>query len=171
MMKLNVVFLFLFSLNIFADVQAQDKVSLKLENATLEEFINAVKKQAGVRFLYNSGVVQNSGTLSIDVKDESIASVLEKVLPTFSLEYKIINNVIVLKRKGEAGWMTDEEKEVIKGKVVDTKGTPIPGVTVLLKGTTWGTSTNAEGVFSLEFKGKVDTLIVSFIGMKTRYVK
>ena len=137
MMKLNVVFLFLFSLNIFADVQAQDKVSLKLENATLEEFINAVKKQAGVRFLYNSGVVQNSGTLSIEVKDELIASVLEKVLPTFSLEYKIINNVIVLKRKGEAGWMTEEEKEVIKGKVVDTKGTPIPGVTVLLKGTTW----------------------------------
>ncbi|WP_286137529.1 SusC/RagA family TonB-linked outer membrane protein [Gabonibacter massiliensis] len=170
-MKLSAVFLFLFSLNLSAGVYSQTKVSLKLEQATLEEFISAVKSQTGMQFLYNSVVVKGKEKISLDITNEEVKAVLDKVLPSFNLEYKIINDVVVLQRKGEKGWISDENKEVIKGKVVDTKGLPLPGVTIRLKGTTLGTATDTKGLFTLEFTGKVDTIVVSFIGMKTQYVK
>ena len=169
-MKLSAVFLFLFSLNLSAGVYSQTKVSLKLEQATLEEFISAVKSQTGMQFLYNSVVVKGKEKISLDITNEEVKAVLDKVLPSFNLEYKIINDVVVLQRKGEKGWISDENKEVIKGKVVDTKGLPLPGVTIRLKGTSLGTATDTKGLFTLEFTGKVDTIVVSFFGMKTQYV-
>lgn len=82
--------------------------------------------------------------------------------------YDVKDEIVVIKRKVE----NDHDKFVIvKGKVIDSKKEPLPGVTVLLKGMTIGTVTDSKGNFSIRVPQGVDTLIVSFIGMQTEYLK
>lgn len=166
-MKLTGILIIVFNLNVCAGVFAQSKVSLDLKDATIEEFISAMKEQTGTQFLYNSSLMQVTERITVHVSDEDLKSVLDKVLPPLKLRYEFINDVVVIKR---LPLVAEPEKWVVTGKVVDEAGNPLPGVTIRLKGTTIGVSSNVSGQFSLEVKRAVDTLVVTFIGMKTQFV-
>ena len=166
-MKLTCILVVVFNLNVCAVAFSQSKISLDLKNATIEEFIAAMKEQTGTQFLYNSSLMQVHELITVNVMDEELKEVLDQVLLPLKLTYEFINDVVVIKRLSQ---VVPDNKWVLKGKVTDHKGSPLPGVTIRLKGTTIGVSSNIEGLFSLEVKKAVDTLVVSFIGMKTQLV-
>lgn len=166
-MKLTCILVIVFNLNVCAVAFSQSKISLDLKNATIEEFIAAMKEQTGTQFLYNSSLMQVHELITVNVIDEELKEVLDQVLLPLKLTYEFINDVVVIKRLPQ---VAPDNKWVLKGKVTDQKGSPLPGVTIRLKGTTIGVSSNIEGLFSLEVKKAVDTLVVSFVGMKTQLV-
>lgn len=149
-MKCCVVLFFLFSLNVSADVYAQQNlVTLDLSDVSVEHFIETVKKQSVLRFMYNSEVIQKAGNVSVKVENKPLKQVLDLVLWKVNLEYEFFNDVVLIREKEEK--KEDVRQKTVRGCVKDQSGTPLPGVTVVLKGENLGVATDIDGNYSLSF--------------------
>ena len=156
------------SLSGYGAKAVRDTISLNLQEVKLERFVEVMKQKTGLNFLYNSLLFKDAKLISVTANGENWESVLRKVLEKEGFTYDVKDEIVVIKRKVE----NDHDKFVIvKGQVVDSKKDPLPGVTVLLKGMTIGTVTDSKGNFSIRVPQGVDSLIVSFIGMQTEYLK
>lgn len=156
------------SLSGYGAKAVRDTISLNLQEVKLERFVEVMKQKTGLNFLYNSLLFKDAKPISVTANGENWESVLRRVLEKEGFTYDVKDEIVVIKRKVE----NDHNKFVIvKGKVIDSKKEPLPGVTVLLKGMTIGTVTDSKGNFSIRVPQGVDSLIVSFIGMQTEYLK
>ncbi len=151
-------------LGLFA--QEKTTVTISKKGVTLKEVIADLKEQTTYDFFYDSGLSALNETFDIDVKDKEVQAVLDEILPPLGLEYAVQRNLIIIREKLA---QSVDEPMTIKGKVSDVRGSTMPGVTVLVKGTTIGTSTNVDGRFELSLprQDKVD-LVFSFIGMESQ---
>lgn len=138
-------------------------MTLNLSDVSVEQFVKAVKEQTTLRFMYNSALVREAGTVSVKVKDVELENVLKMVLEKVNLEFEFFNNVVLIRAKGEN--MAAQERRLIKGSVRDEKGLPLPGVTVLVKGTVTGVATDINGRFELKCESdSTIVLVFSFVG-------
>ena len=170
-MKLNALLMLLFCMNLSAGVLAQEALlTVEVEHGSIRDVMQTIKQQSEYTFVYNVEEVGHLGNLSVHMKDADIRSILDVCLKGSGLEYSIHENVIVLRK---AIIQKQEEIRKIKGIVTDKNKEPLPGVTVMIKGTTLGVSTNAEGRFELVQPKDTSNieLIVSFIGMKTQTIR
>ena len=99
--------------------------------------------------------------MSIDAKNEKWEIALKLILNPQGFDYVVKDGIVVI-RKMQA----EKRENRIRGMVVDSNRDPIPGASIIVKGTRTGTSTNIEGEFTLDMKNDKVTLEVSFIGMK-----
>lgn len=172
MMRFLVLFLCIFSSHLAANVYSQvAKVSLHVQNASLEEVIRLLEKESGYIFLYEDAQIEQVKGLTLNYQDEELKVVLDECLQRANLSYKLMNQTIVILPQEPARQIQTLEKVVIRGTVKDAEGQPLPGVSVLIKGTNMGVATDAEGKFVIEIP-KVDKviLICSFMGMETKEV-
>ncbi|WP_231932397.1 MULTISPECIES: SusC/RagA family TonB-linked outer membrane protein [Butyricimonas] len=172
-MKLCVLLMFAFSFTMVANTHAQqERVNLDLKNVSIKNLFGEIRKQTALSFVFNTELVRNMGRVSIKAENETVECVLQRVLVNSGLTYRFEGDIIVICEQ-TAVLVKDEKKEVtIVGKVVDTKKEPMPGVTVLLKGTSLGTATNVDGNYKLTIPDMKDIVLVfSFIGMETQEVK
>jgi TonB-linked SusC/RagA family outer membrane protein len=138
-----------------------EKVSIKLKNASIKELFQSVEIQTSYKFLYRDDAVENI-QITMDDLDKPLDTILNEALKGSGLVYKILpNNLIVVASNDFL-----QQLKII-GTVTDEKGNPVPGVTVLLKGTTLGTLTDASGKYTLTNAPQNATLIFSFIGKET----
>ena len=144
------------------------KVTVKMENATIDEMIKTVRTETNYRFLYRIEEVNKYGKRNINLENVSIDDFLKTLLSGTKLSYEIENDVIIIRPTNDDKKGT-EKPRVIKGKVLDDKGFTLPGATVVLKGTTLGVVTDIDGKFKLEIP-KMDSiiLVVSFIGFESQ---
>lgn len=141
---------------------SQDKtVTLNLHNVSIETVLDAVKKQTGVNMLYNSQMFKGVPPVSINAKNEKWEVALKLILNPQGFDYVVKDGIVVVRKL-----QTEKRDNRIHGTVVDSNKEPIPGASVIVKGTRTGTSTNIEGEFTLDVKSDKVTLEVSFIGMK-----
>lgn len=165
-MKLTVFLTLLGILRLSAGTYTQaDSISLDLNNSTCQEALEAIKKQTKLDFFYNNQEINAVGKVSVHCKNVSLEEALKQVLGN-NFTFRIVDNMVVIRPQETK---SDPVKQrVAKGVVVDAQGLPLPGVTVLLKGTTLGTSTDMDGKFTISFPNTADSvLLFSFIGMKT----
>ncbi|BBE20338.1 TonB family protein [Aquipluma nitroreducens] len=135
------------------------------------EALKQIESQSEYYFYYNNDEIKSLEGVSINVDKKEIKEVLEKLLNGTNLEYKIIDRYIALKRKNENGSEPAiQQQKSITGKVVDSGGNPLPGVTVVVKGTTNGTITDIDGNYSIGKIADSSTLQFSFVGMKSQEV-
>lgn len=172
MVKLCSVFCLVFSLHLSASVYSQqNKVSVNLSDVTMEEFIEALKEQTGVHFLYNASLFENSPRVSVTATDTPLAEVLAATLGKAGFIADWRDEVVVIRRVTEQPATPQTAKRTVSGVVKDAKGNPLPGVTVLLKGTTMGNVTDMEGKYMLQLPDVKDIrLVFSFIGMQTQEI-
>lgn len=166
-MKLSVFFVLFFSLSVSGRVLAQqERVNLHLENVSLKTFFREVQKQTGLYFVYNEEICGDFGNVSVEAKNEAVVDVLEAVFTNKAYSYHFEDKIIVVKAKTLA--VPQQQMKKVKGKVVDSKGHPLPGVGVLIEGTTVGTTTDVDGNYVINCPEKENlSLIFSFVGMKT----
>lgn len=145
----------------------QCKISLKVSNARLVTVLEEIRKQSGFNFIYNDKYVRNFEDITLEINELSLENTLKEVLKGTDLGYKIEENIIVLQKNR----MEQSKFRVIRGTVKDTKGELLPGVTVLIKGTTIGVSTGANGQFVLNIPEGAEVLLFSFIGMESQEVR
>lgn len=139
-------------------------VTLELKDATLKEVIWAIENQTEFVFMYSEDDLIDIYSINLTLKNESVEHTLKKCLEGTRLSYVIQDDVIVLKPKSE---VKIQQGVQIIGEVTDKEGNPLPGVTVVLKGTSLGVITDAEGRFQLEIPEMKNTILVfSFVGMK-----
>jgi len=167
-MKLSVLFLlFHFSLSAMSFSQAR-RVSLDLTRVSAMEFFSEIRKQTGYSFVFNESQAKAIGKLTVRVDGMPVDEVLCSVLSPVNFSYKFENDIIIIMSTGQSPVKTLK----VVGKVTDEKKVVLPGVTVRLKGTSLGTSTDVKGGYVLTFP-EVKTnpvLIFSFIGMETQEI-
>ena len=154
-----------------AAVYAQDeKVNLTFKNAGLKEILNEIKSQTQYDFVYSPNEVNADHKVSLNLRNADLKDALKICLEGLGIDYIIDDKIIILqKQKTERETTKQQQEKLVKGKVTDRKGNPLPGVTVSIQGTTIGNATDKEGTFSLRVPDTQDLeLIFSFVGMKTQ---
>jgi len=165
-----VIFLMLISLtHLSAEVWSQNaQVNLRMKNVTVEKVIFEVEKQLKQDFFFSKKEVDVNRKISVDLNRATLDE-LVRVIFGDRFGYRIVDNLIVITPKAV---VAQEEKMVqIKGQVVDKDGIPLPGVTVMVKGTSFGTATDGNGAYQLAIPAQESIVLeFSFIGMKTKTV-
>jgi TonB-linked SusC/RagA family outer membrane protein len=174
-MKLLTIFIFAGSMALSASSYSQKtRIDLQLENSTLTEILNTIEKKSEFIFIYNANVVNADVKRSISVKVEQIEKILELLFQGTDITYRIDDRQVFLSKKNdmknpeqvnESIFSDQVRKREISGTIKDSKGQPMPGTTVMVKGTTIGTITDADGHFTLNIPGDAKILAVSFVGM------
>jgi len=169
-MKLVIILCLTSLLQVNATSYAQ-KISLSVKNAPMEKVLREIQKQVNYSFLYNTQMLRSAKPVNINASNSSLEEVLKQCFADQPLTYSIVDETIIVSKKQEkVEAAVIEVKEVappqeIKGKVTDSKGVPLPGVSVKLKKTSIGASTDINGNFTLNIPdaGILEFTYIGFI--------
>lgn len=161
-------------------------ISLDIEQATLSTVLKQIEDKAAVRFVYSRNFIPLEEGVSVMASNEKLSTVLDKLLTPLNIQYEAIKDRIVLKKiktKNASGTSsilaTPDSDPVndgvvfeipISGTVTDENNAPLPGVNILVKGTTNGTTTDANGQYNLSVPDTEAILTFSFIGYATKEI-
>ena len=142
-------------------------VTLDLQEVTMKAFVGELQRQTGYAFFYKEDVAALVEPVTVSVEDADLSVVLEEVLGQKGCTFTFEGETVVIQQRAAQAQQVMEM--TIRGVVEDTKGVSLPGVTVMVKGTTLGTSTDMDGCFELNLPKREDiSLLFSFIGMKSQ---
>lgn len=157
-----------------ASVNAQLRLTMNLGEANLKEVFDEIQRQTSKTVIYNNERLDLGRMIKADFNDMELDAVLDEVLSGSGMGYKFVNDyIVIVPQKEEKENFTSQtvKEKTIKGVVKDEEGSLLPGVTVLIKGTTIGTATDVNGAFSLNIPDMKDiVLLFSFVGMKTQEI-
>lgn len=164
-----VILLLGLSLQVQASVYSQEnKLTLKLDNASAKEVFYEIERISDFTFVYQFIDIKSIDKISLNVKNEVVEKILDKCFKDTEIGYLVIDKHIIIKKKKNLP--SSQKTEIIKGKITDKKGNPLPGVSVVIKGTNTGVASDVNGKFEIKAE-KGDILEISFIGMKSRTIK
>lgn len=145
--------------------------TFKMEQKTVQEVIDYLESKSEFVFFFYEGIMDTQKKVSLSVKDGNIYEVLDKLLEDTSIGYEIKDRQIVLKPKEKQLSAPSSAATPIKirGKVIDDLGEPLPGATIVIKGTPKGVTTDVDGSFTIEVEIGTE-LEISYIGMETQVV-
>lgn len=163
-MKILAFFMLVWLIQVKGEVYSQNQlVTLQLKNCNVEEFLQEVKNQTGIRFMYRSEFVRDIPRFSLDVRQERLDEVLEQVFAAQGIHCRFEDEVVILMKD-----QAENKMREIRGTVRDAGGNALPGVTVLIKGTSLGTATDADGKYALKLPEGEHILIFTMVGMEIR---
>ena len=160
-----------------ANVYSQEGViSLKMKNVSLVKLFEEVTRKTGYDFLYNYDAMQKKGNVNVDVKSVPLKDFLTGVLEEKGLEYEFRDEVIIVQNKEQVAdskpMAQVVKKRTVSGTVKDTDGLPVPGASVIVKGTQIGVATDVDGKFQIKVDDRQDLVFqITFVGMKSKEVK
>lgn len=145
------------------------RLSLNMKNASIKDVLIRIEEQTEYRFLYSDSKIDVEKKVNIDLADMKIEDILDTVFESTDIGYRIVSRQILLSDKSESS-QVGQQSITVSGKVTDSSGQPLPGVTVVVKGTTTGTITDTDGNYALSNVPADATLVFSFVGMKTQEI-
>lgn len=185
----NIAFRFLLSCVFLTShltkISAEDEVmllqstcfTLNLTNVSLETLFKTLEKKSDYVFFFKEDVLRKNEKVTVKAQNESIVSILNRILPPKQLTYTVKGRQVIIVRQPQK-----EEKKLtapvvvekdydVKGTIVDVNGQPLPGVNITVQGTTTGVTTDLSGSFTLRIRdGKRALLVASYIGFSTKKV-
>ena len=152
------------------------EVTIRVENTQLKNALAKLEKLAGTKFAYSPRIVRDLEKITVMADKEKLGDLLHMMLAPRGISYQVIADRISLFRTPTVG--TNEpsvaspidDAITVTGTVTDEAGTPLPGVNIVIKGTVRGTTTDAQGKFTLSVDDESATLIFSFIGYQLQEV-
>ena len=171
-MKLTILMLTGFMMTVSANSYSQKtKMDINLSNTTIKGLFGYIEQNSEFVFLYRSEDFNTTKTVDVDVKDATINQILDQVLKEEKVVYDVYERQIIIRKAGEpAVNIQQPQKKSISGVVTDAKGSPVPGATILVKGTTIGITSDLDGKFQFSIPVDAKTLVFSFIGMTSQEV-
>ena len=150
---------------------AAAQLTLSTPRTTLGTVIKQIQSQSKYQFFYNDKL----STVTVEplkVKDASLEQVLNTLLKNKDISYKIEENIIYLSEKENSDSLQQQsgKERTIPGQVVDAKGEPLIGVSILVKGTTDGAITDLDGNYKIVTKSNNPVIVYSYIGYKTQEI-
>src|SRR5215831_8862114 len=160
------------------------KINLEVDQKEVKSILCDISKLADVKFVYSVQKIPARKKVTINAHDRRLGDVLDLLFQPLDIFYYVSGNQVVLMRKGDGaspeflGTASIEKKEVneeyipktVTGKVTNETGDPLAGVSISVKGTQRGTTTNGNGVFSIN-ADIGETLEFTMVGFKTVSVK
>lgn len=169
-MKMIVILLLVVGLTTsYAKSDAQTtKLNLKLKSGTVKDVLEEIERQTDLSFMYDNSVFNVDRQFTIDVENETVKSIVERLISGENLKYEMVNRYIVITENSSLP--TNQQQKSISGKVTDSTGAGLPGVSVVVKGTTTGSITDTNGNYSIANIPENATLQFSFVGMKMQEI-
>jgi TonB-linked SusC/RagA family outer membrane protein len=164
-MKVSVLLLFIGVTTLVATpvFSQPEKVNLQMTDVTLREVFHEIEKQSDYNFFYNDQFVDLNEVVAINEVNSPISDVLKNLLGKTGLSYRLLDdNLIVITPK--------QEQQIVRGKITDTDGRPLPGVTIVVKGTAKGVTTNSDGNYEIDLAIEDKVLVFSFLGLQTQEI-
>jgi TonB-linked SusC/RagA family outer membrane protein len=157
-------------LSAFSSSYAQKtKLNLMLQNSQVKEVLNEIENQSEFFFMYDNNQVDVERKVSLKMESTTIDQVLEKLFEGTETNYKVVNRQILLFNENQSNALLQQQK-FVSGKVTDSTGAALPGVSVVVKGTTIGSITDVNGNYKVSDAPANAILQFSFVGMKMEEV-
>ncbi|WP_158641537.1 SusC/RagA family TonB-linked outer membrane protein [Butyricimonas faecalis] len=169
-MKLFMILMCCFTFSLSANSFAQqEKVNLDLRDVSIKTLFSEIQRQTKLHFIFSSEQANRLDKLTVKATDETVKSVLDRIFEGTGFSYTFRDDIIMVRFEGEQAAQQVKKEMEIRGVVKDKNGDPLPGVTVLVGGTTLGTATDGKGEFLLKVPEQESVALhFSFVGMKTR---
>ncbi|MBN2611679.1 MAG: TonB-dependent receptor [Bacteroidales bacterium] len=166
-MKFMFLFMVVATLCATAEIYPQyAKLSLNIKNGTLQDVFKEIESQSDFNIFYKVDQINVSKKVSLQADNLLISEILDQVLPKAEATYTVLDKIIVIRSLKE-----NLKALKVTGNVVDDEtGEPLPGVNIVIKGTTDGTVTDMSGNFNLEAEEDALVLQVSFVGYISKEV-
>lgn len=149
--------------------QNTDRVTLNMKNASLSEVFNEIKRQTHLSFMFSNDDLKDIKRKDVQMKNVTVDEAMKKCLEGTGLEYELTNNVVVIRKS--AAKMEKAQQVTLSGTVRDKDGQTLPGVSVVIKGTSLGGATDIDGKYRFTVPLTKDMILVfSFVGMETKEV-
>lgn len=166
------------------DAAAQElldrRISIQATNQHINAVLSEIEKTAEVRFSYSPNLIRASRKITVTAANEKLSVVLDKLLTPQKLTYEIVGRQIILKReiaeKVQSGQLDIPHllpqpiDQTVIGTVIDESGSGLPGVSILVKGTQRGTTTDPNGKYKIDVPNGEATLVFSFVGYLSQEV-
>jgi len=161
-MKLTFVMMFVVFWQLSASTYSQEtKLKLDINRASVKEVFKEIKSQSDFTFIYSEEDLLGLDRISLNVDNVTVEAVLGSCLRNSGLTWEVRDDVIIIKPEK---LRSQQETFIVKGKVTDDKGDPIPGVNIIVQEYNTGTITNADGLYELNVPEENVTLVYTFIG-------
>lgn len=172
MSKFTFILFFVGLLQVSAASYAQiTKLNLKIADASLVEVFERIEAQSEFRFFYDNAQIDLKQRVSLDMKNSKIEDVLNDVFKSTHITYEVLDRHILITNKGSEFTGATQNITKVTGRVTNSvDNQPIPGVTVVVKGTTVGVVTDSNGDYSITVPAGGDVLVFSFVGMAPQEV-
>jgi len=167
-MKLTFFLIAISAFSVLANKSYSQTVSLNMEKVTIKEVLSKIEDKSGCNFMYSEKFVDVTKTVSINVENQKIEDVLNSLFAGSDIRFERKDRLIILTNEANNSVSVSQQQKSVSGKVTDSSGATLPGVSVIVKGTTNGTITDAEGNYTLSKVSENSTLQFSFVGMKTQ---
>ncbi len=170
-MKLTSFICLCFVCSVSANVMSQ-KLTMHLGETSIQRVFDEIREQTQRIVLYNDDRLSSAQKVIADFQDVELETILKKILANSGMDFQLVDDYILIVRdKGDKFTLPQQVRE-ITGKVTDRKGVFLPGVSVTIKGTQLGVSTDADGNFRISLP-EIESLVLvfSFVGMKTQEIR
>lgn len=165
-MKITTLLLFLGMMNILASpaYSQTTKISLDMRNTPIESVLDKIEQESEFYFLYNQKLIDVQRKVDVIAEDKTIMDILNNIFDGTDVKYAVYDRQIILTDIAP-GILNAQQQAQVSGKVTDAaSGQPLPGVNVIVSGTTSGVLTDTEGKFSINLPNADATLEFTFIG-------
>jgi TonB-linked SusC/RagA family outer membrane protein len=177
-MKLTVFILFLTLMQVSATVYSQaTKFSFRAENKQVVEVLQQIEANSDFRFFFLREQVDVERKVTVTAREATVEQILDELFRGEPVSYEFANEALIVLTRSDnplgsvnSYLQGNMQQPAVSGTVTDESGDPLPGVTVIIKGTTQGTVTNADGNYSLTNIPGDATLVFTFVGMRTQEV-
>ncbi len=173
LMRNTLLLLFVTALNVLADdsYSQNTKVSLDLRNVPMAKVLSSIEEQSDYYFLFNARLVDVNRNVSIKAENEKISDVLRSMLKDENVDFFVYGRQIILSPKNLGLSENQFQQVIVSGTVTDAaSGDPLPGVNIIIKGTTQGVTSDMNGKYSIVVTSPDAILVYSFIGYVTQEV-
>ncbi len=165
-MKISVFLVLVCTMQLSASVILGQQVNLKSNEMSVRQVFKELKVQTGTFFMYTEKEIDRNLTVDVDFSNVSLEEALEEICKQASLRYEIVDDyVLITKSPIVIEKQVEQEKKEIKGTVTDVDGKPLPGVSVVVKGTMLGVATDVDGKYIIRVHDNNIVLVFSFVGM------
>ena len=172
-MKLTILLLLSGLMQVSATVYSQStRFTFNVKEKQVADVLKEIEETSNFRFFYQREQVDVERLVTVRAKAATVENILDELFRDKGIAYRVLEDNLILLTPGKlkpAGESSVQQRQVT-GKVTDKSGSPLPGVTIAIKGTSQGTITNADGSFLLNNLSPNATIIFSFVGMKSQEV-
>ncbi|MEA5140942.1 TonB-dependent receptor [Arcicella rigui] len=167
-----------FANSAFSQEVLNKSITLRTGTSTVKKVLFQIEKKADVKFVYSPNAIQAEQVVSFNFSEDKLSKVLEELLSPLNISYEVIDNRILLRKKAVADKESNPNvipneivaEQSITGTVTDEKGQALVGVSVLVKNTGRGTSTDVRGQYKISVPDGNNTLVFSFVGYQKQEI-
>ena len=165
-MKLTIFLILFCAMQLSASVSMHGQVTLNVHNESIRDVLREIENQSPYRFFYNEAFADLNKRVNINVDDKDINSTMDELLLMSDMAYKVLDNNLVV-----IAPLKELQQHIVTGRVTDANtGEGLPGVSIVIEGTTTGVTTDIDGNYDIEVPRKDAILRFSYVGYQTQRI-